>query len=72
MKTDAETEEAARGPEFRERLGQECADVLLYLLLICERAGIDLESATRAKLKVNEANYPVEKSRGNARKYTSL
>ena len=71
-RTDDEIEQAATDPKFRERLGDECADVLLYLLLICERAGIDLESAARAKMETNAAKYPVEKSRGNARKYSSL
>jgi NTP pyrophosphatase (non-canonical NTP hydrolase) len=71
-KNDDEIDAAVSDPEFRKRLGEECADVLLYLLLICERAGIDLETAARAKMELNAAKYPVEKARGNARKYTSL
>ncbi len=71
-KSDDEIEAAAADPGFRDRLGEECADVLLYLLLICERAGIDLETAARAKIELNAVKYPVEKARGNARKYTSL
>ncbi len=53
----------------REALEDECADVLLYLLLIADRAGIDLDAATRAKLAKNEAKYPVERFRGSRRKY---
>lgn len=53
----------------REALEDECADVLLYLLLIAERAGVDLEAATRAKLVKNAAKYPVERFRGSRRKY---
>ena len=71
-KSDEEIEQAANDPAFRDRLGEECADVLLYLLLICERTHINLESAAYAKLAVNATKYPVEKARGNARKYTSL
>ncbi len=71
-KSDDEIEKAAADPGFRDRLGEECADVLLYLLLICERAGIDLEAAARAKMALNAVKYPVDKARGNARKYTSL
>ena len=71
-KSDDETETAAADPEFRARLAEECADVLLYLLLICERAGVDLEAAARAKIERNADNYPVDKARGNARKYTEL
>ncbi len=54
------------------RLKEECADILLYLLLIAERAGIDLIEAANRKIDRNEEKYPVEKSRGNARKYTQL
>ena len=59
-------------PEFRDRLAEECADVLIYLLLIAERAGFDLDAAARNKIEINERKYPVEKARGNARKYTEL
>ena len=69
---DAEIDDAVRDPEFRARLGEECADVLLYLLLICERTGIDLAAAADAKITRNGEKYPVEKSRGNCRKYTEL
>ncbi len=71
-KSDDEVEAATADPEFRDRLSEECADVLLYLLLICERAGIDLEAAASAKIELNATKYPVEKARGNARKYTAL
>jgi NTP pyrophosphatase (non-canonical NTP hydrolase) len=63
---------AADDDAFRHRLGEECADVLLYLLLVCERAGIDLAEAAAAKIAVNETKYPPDKARGNARKYTEL
>ena len=56
----------------REALRDECADVLLYLLLIAENAGIDLEAAARAKLAKNAVKYPVEKAYGSSRKYDRL
>lgn len=71
-KDDAQVEAALSEPEFRARLAEECADVLLYLLLICERAGIDLIGAASEKIEINAEKYPVEKARGNARKYTAL
>ena len=72
-KEDGTVEQAAQDdPEFRARLAEECADVLLYLLLICERAGIDLGEAATAKIDLNERKYPVEKARGTAKKYTEL
>lgn len=71
-KDDDAVESAAADPAFNRRLAEESADVLLYLLLIAERAGFDLAAAAAAKIDINETKYPVEKSRGNARKYTEL
>ncbi len=59
-------------PAFQTKLTEECADVFVYLLLIAERAGIDLPAATARKIDLNEAKYPVQKAHGNARKYTEL
>jgi NTP pyrophosphatase (non-canonical NTP hydrolase) len=59
-------------PAQREALADECADVLLYLLLIADAAGIDLHEAARRKLEKNARKYPVEKCRGVATKYDRL
>lgn len=70
---DAAVDAAASGDAgFRARLAEECADVFIYLLLIAERAGIDLPQAAAAKIAKNDAKYPVAAARGNARKYTEL
>jgi len=71
-KRDDEVEALISDPTFRENLADESADVFLYLLLVAEHAGIDLIAAAKAKMAKNEAKYPVEKSRGNATKYTNL
>ncbi len=63
---------AAAEPAFRARLAEECADVMIYLLLIAERAHFDLARAAAEKIERNEAKYPVDKARGNARKYSDL
>jgi len=55
-----------------EALRDECADVLLYLLLIADKAGIHLEDAARRKLEKNAEKYPVAKSYGSSKKYTQL
>jgi len=65
-------EKAAKTPALKARLEEECADVLLYLLLVCERADIDLLSIAAHKIDVNEQKYPVEKAKGTATKYTDL
>ncbi len=56
----------------KARIAEECADVFLYLLLIAERAGLDLAEIALAKIATNDLKYPVEKARGNALKYNEL
>jgi len=50
-----------------ERIGDEAADVLLYLLMLCDKAGIDLMAAARQKIDRNEARFPVARSFGVAK-----
>jgi hypothetical protein len=45
---------------------------MIYVLMISDKMGIDLESAVSAKIKKNETRYPTSKARGNAKKYTDL
>jgi len=65
-------EDAITDPAFRARLSEEVSDVFLYLLLIAERAGIDIVEEAHRKIDLNDAKYPVDKARGNAKKYTEL
>ena len=71
-KTTDQVEDAVTDADFRVRLGEELADVFLYVLLIAERAGLDLAEEAHRKIDVNDAKYPVEKARGNAKKYTEF
>lgn len=56
----------------RLRLSEEWADVLIYLLRLAQVAGIDPVGAALDKIRSNEEKYPVEKAKGNAKKYTEL
>ena len=58
--------------ETRAEVALECADVLLFLLRLCDKLDIDLAKAAHKKLVVNAKKYPVEKSRGKATKYNKL
>jgi NTP pyrophosphatase (non-canonical NTP hydrolase) len=71
-KPEQQFEQEAGTPAMNQRLQEECADVLLYLLLISERCGIDLQSAAAKKIAANAVKYPVEKSKGSSAKYTEL
>lgn len=68
------TEEQSRAlsPEKRDAVGEEVADVLLYLIQIAGALGIDPFAAAQAKLKLNEVKYPVDRARGTSKKYDEL
>jgi NTP pyrophosphatase (non-canonical NTP hydrolase) len=59
-------------PATREEVALEAADVLLFLLRLCDKLGIDLAAAARRKLELNAARYPIAKARGRATKYDKL
>ena len=56
----------------RERIAEEIGDVLLYLIRLADKVGVDPVVAAREKLNVNATRYPVDKARGNHKKYTEL
>jgi len=56
----------------KQEVAAELADVFIYTVRLADRLGIELGPAVEAKILVNAAKYPVEKSRGSARKYTEL
>lgn len=55
----------ARGP----KVADEAADVLMCLLNLADRAGIDLADALRDKLARAAQKYPADRVRGQALKY---
>ncbi|NTV09380.1 MAG: nucleotide pyrophosphohydrolase [Zoogloea sp.] len=71
-KPDAEIDAIPADAGAFEALRDECADVLLYLLLIADRAGFDLHAAAGDKLAKNAVKYPVDKARGKSTKYDKL
>jgi dCTP diphosphatase len=68
------TDEQSRDlpPETLSAVEQELADVLLYLVRLADKLGVDLEAAARAKILRNAEKYPVDKARGSSRKYDVL
>ena len=59
-------------PEVRAAAAEEAADVLLYLIRLCDQLGIDPIAAADRKMLANAAKYPVDKARGNSKKYTEF
>jgi NTP pyrophosphatase (non-canonical NTP hydrolase) len=48
---------------------EEVADVTIYLLRLCDVLGINLSGVVENKIQVNGEKYPVDLSKGNAKKY---
>jgi len=71
-KRDDEIAELARDARGREAFAEECADVLLYLILVADAAGVDLLAAAERKLAKNAERYPVAKAKGRSTKYDQL
>ena len=51
---------------------EELADVIVYCANMLDRLNLDAYEIVNAKLDKNEAKYPVEKARGNCKKYNEL
>ena len=56
----------------REQVKKELADVLNYAFLIAEKYGFDVKQIIFDKIEENVVKYPVNKSKGIAKKYTEL
>lgn len=59
-------------PDEHAQVREEMADVLIYLVRLADKLGVDLASEALAKIEKNAKKYPVDKARGHARKYTEL
>ena len=57
--------------EERTHLGEECADVLLYLVRLADKCGVDLPAAAQRKLMKNAGKYPAHLAKGSSKKYTA-
>jgi dCTP diphosphatase len=58
--------------EKLDEISSELADTLLYLVRLADKLDIDLMTAALNKIELNGKKYPVDQSRGNAKKYTEF
>ena len=56
----------------RAKVAEELADVLLYLLQLSDKLGIDPMEAARRKLIANGAKYPIDQAKGSSKKYSEF
>jgi NTP pyrophosphatase (non-canonical NTP hydrolase) len=69
-KDPQEVEGIKSDPENRGRVKEELGDIIIYALNMCHAFGFDPSDVILEKLKINEKKYPVEKTKGSAKKYT--
>ncbi len=64
--------EVGRDAATSRPVRDELADVLFYLVRLATVLEVDLNEAAASKLRRNTEKYPVDKARGNARKYSEF
>ena len=65
-KTEKEIHGSLKNQKYRERVGEELSDVLVYLLRIADTSGVNLSEALLKKMEKNREKYPIEKWKGKA------
>lgn len=55
-----------------EKVKEELADVFNYAFLIANKYDLNIKEIIFDKLEKNRSKYPVEKAKGNAKKYNEL
>jgi dCTP diphosphatase len=56
-------------PDKLAEVELELADIQIYLISLAEKLKLDLVAAAAKKLALNAQKYPVDKARGNSKKY---
>lgn len=68
----SEEQSRALSAKDKEKVAEEMADVFVYLIRLADKLDLDLLEVARDKIARNAEKYPVDKARGNAKKYTDL
>ena len=55
-----------------EKVKEELADIFTYALNLADKFGLNVTEIVESKLVKNAEKYPVEKARGNSKKYNEL
>lgn len=63
-------EEVRSNPKLTVQICDELADVMVYCLRLCSVLDVDPIQILHTKIEKNRAKYPIEKAKGNSKKYT--
>jgi len=61
-----------KDPDNVEKIKYEIGDILIYLTMLSDKLDIDPLAAAKSKMIANERKYPVDKAKGNAKKYSEF
>jgi NTP pyrophosphatase (non-canonical NTP hydrolase) len=56
----------------KEKVREELADVFAFAFFLAEKYGFDVKQMVMEKMEANARKYPVDKSKGTAKKYNEL
>jgi NTP pyrophosphatase (non-canonical NTP hydrolase) len=56
----------------KEKIKEELADILAYSFLLAAKHNLNIKEIVLNKIKKNGEKYPVDKAKGNAKKYNEL
>jgi dCTP diphosphatase len=65
-----ETQSGSLDAAKKALIAEELADILLYLVRLSDKLGVNLPEAALRKLEKNAVKYPVERVRGSSKKYS--
>ncbi|MBT5025859.1 MAG: nucleotide pyrophosphohydrolase [Euryarchaeota archaeon] len=63
-------EEVLSNHKLTVKICDELADVMVYCLRLCSVLDVDPIQIVHTKIEKNRAKYPIEKAKGNSKKYT--
>jgi len=69
---DEDLDKTIKEPSKIARLEEELGDVMIYCISLANALNIDIAQAVMKKIEINESKYPVERVKGDYRKYTEL
>jgi len=70
FKSEKEVEEMFKNKEKKKEISEEMSDVLYFLIRLSQKYNIDLTTELSEKMKKSGLKYPIEKAKGNNKKYT--
>lgn len=67
-----EEQSSSLSSEDLEAVGDEIADIQIYLVRLSDQLGVDIGKAVDKKLAINADKYPISKAHGSALKSTKF